>query len=83
MKSLLLENKKKFVLYVIACFIPVITQLMQIGIFAMIFQSVQVATIEFLRLTIILAVIFMFLSAGFFICEMYYYLFASEHSIKS
>jgi ATP-binding cassette subfamily B protein len=67
MKTLLLENKKKFMLYVIACFIPVITQLMQIGIFAMIFQSVQVATVEFLRLTIILAVIFMFLSAGFFI----------------
>ncbi|HOI47187.1 MAG TPA: ABC transporter ATP-binding protein [Bacilli bacterium] len=67
MKSLLLENKKKFILYVLACFIPVITQLMQISIFAMIFQAVQVATMEYLKLTIGLAVVFMFLSALFFI----------------
>ncbi len=40
MKELLLERKGKFVLYIIACFIPVIIQLTQTGVIALVFQAV-------------------------------------------
>lgn len=58
-KSLLLENKKMFILYVIACFIPVVSQLLQIGLIALIFETVERQTMEFFRLAMLLAGIFL------------------------
>ncbi|PAT01125.1 hypothetical protein CI105_08320 [Candidatus Izimaplasma bacterium ZiA1] len=40
MKELLLEKKGKFILYIIACFIPVLTDLLQIGVLALVFEAV-------------------------------------------
>jgi ATP-binding cassette, subfamily B, bacterial len=60
MKSLLYERKSKFILYIIACLLPIIPQLMQIGVLALIFETVEKQSMEFFRMAI-------FISAGFII----------------
>lgn len=67
MKSMLLENKKMFTIYVLACFIPVITQLMQMFTLAMIVETVERQSSDFFRLTIYVVIAFLILSALFFI----------------
>lgn len=67
MKSLLLEHKKKFILYVIACFFPVVVQLMQIGVVALIFETVERADLEFFKFALILAIMFLIISQSTFI----------------
>lgn len=67
MKSLLYEHKTKFILYVIACFMPVVSQLMQIGVIALIFETVERQSMEFFRLVIFIAAGFLIFNAGTFI----------------
>ncbi|MDO9629045.1 MAG: ABC transporter ATP-binding protein [Acholeplasmataceae bacterium] len=67
MKEMLLENKKMFTIYVLACFIPVVTQLLQMFTLAMIVETVERQTPEFFRLTIYVVIGFLILSALFFI----------------
>jgi len=69
MKEMLLENKKMFTIYVLACFIPVVTQLMQMFTLAMIVETVERQTPEFFRLTIYVVIGFLILSALFFIAS--------------
>ena len=64
---MLLENKKMFTIYVLACFIPVITQLMQMFTLAMIVETVERQSSEFFRLTIYAVIGFLILSSLFFI----------------
>jgi ATP-binding cassette subfamily C protein len=49
MKELLLEKKGKFILYIIACFIPVLTDLMTIGVLALFFEAVGNQSMEDLK----------------------------------
>ncbi len=67
MKSLLFERKGKFVLYVVACMFPVFAQIMQIGVIALVFETVERQSMTFFRTAIFLAVGYFFLSAGLFI----------------
>ncbi|MBE0700963.1 MAG: ABC transporter ATP-binding protein, partial [Acholeplasmataceae bacterium] len=67
MKSLLLEKKSKFILYVMACFLPVITQLMQIGVVALIFETVERNSMTFFWNAVFLAAVFLVLSTLFYI----------------
>lgn len=59
MRELLLKRKKRFILYVLACFLPVITQLLQSYSFALLVGSVQVGKMDYFikvfTLTIFLA----------------------------
>ncbi|XMB73197.1 ABC transporter ATP-binding protein [Mycoplasmatota bacterium WC30] len=50
MKELLLERKGKFILYLIACLIPVIIELAQIGVLALIFEAVGNKSMEALKI---------------------------------
>jgi len=67
MKELLYEKKSKFILYVIACFIPVIAQLIQITVFSMIFESVSRASMAYFKFVAILSVGMVFLTSLLFI----------------
>lgn len=69
MKEMLLENKKMFTIYVLACFIPVVTQLMQMFTLAMVVETVERQSPEFFRLTIYAVIGFLILSAVFFIAS--------------
>lgn len=50
MKQLLYERKGRFGLYIIACTIPVIMQLMQIGVMALVFDAVGNKSIDALKI---------------------------------
>ncbi|MBU1144562.1 MAG: ABC transporter ATP-binding protein/permease [Firmicutes bacterium] len=67
MKKLLLEHKGKFILYVIACFLPVISQLMQIGVVALIFETIERNTMQFFWIALGLSVLYLILNAVLFI----------------
>lgn len=68
MKEILLEKKGKFVLYIIACFIPVISDLLQIAVLALVFEAVGNESMEALKIaayaaigaTILIGVLFIF-----------------------
>ena len=47
MKELLFKRKKRFIIYVIACFLPVITQLFQSFSFALLVGSIEVGTLDY------------------------------------
>lgn len=61
MKELLLKRKKRFILYVLACFLPVITTLLQNCSVALLVGSIQVGKIDYsikvFALTILFALI--------------------------
>ncbi len=67
MKTMLLENRKRFLQYVIACFIPVITELIRMGVISLIFESADRKTMAFFRWTVLASIGFIFVHAGFFI----------------
>jgi ABC-type multidrug transport system fused ATPase/permease subunit len=67
MKKFLLEDKKMFFIYLLACFIPIITQLLQNFTLALVVESVERKTMEFFRLAVIGALAFILLHASLFI----------------
>jgi len=64
---MLLENKRKFTQYVIACFLPIIGDLARMGIIAMVFEAADRKSMDFFKLTILASIIFVFFEAGMFI----------------
>jgi len=62
MKKLLFKRKTKFILYLIACFFPIIADLLRIGTFGLITQAMQVAEMDFFIKTAIVGVLFIPLS---------------------
>ncbi|MFA5467366.1 MAG: hypothetical protein WC251_05895, partial [Candidatus Izemoplasmatales bacterium] len=67
MKALLFENKKKFGLYIIACFLPVIGDMGRVVVFAMIFEAIERKSMEFFQWTILAVIGFVLLDAGAFL----------------
>lgn len=63
MKELLFERKKKFMLYLFASLFPVIAQMMQIGVIALIFETVERQTMSFFKTAVLLAITFFILNA--------------------
>jgi len=67
MKELLLEKKKKFVLYIIACFLPIIGDLGRVAVFAMIFESIERKSLDYFWLTVAASMGLIVLDAAAFI----------------
>jgi len=67
MKTMLLENKRKFIQYVLACFLPIISDLGRMGVIAMVFEAADRKSMDFFKLTIFASLAYVFLEAGLFI----------------
>lgn len=61
MRELLLKRKGRFVLYILACFLPVINTLMQNAVFALLIGCVQEGKIDYFMKVLALTVAFIFL----------------------
>jgi len=64
-----MEKKSHFIKYVIACFFPVVSNVMQIFVMAMIFEAVQQGTVEYFRLTVAFSIFFVISMALIFIAS--------------
>lgn len=49
MKELLLDKKKQFAIYVIACFLPAVDSLIRMGIFSLIFEGLNKKDMEYFK----------------------------------
>ncbi|MDU7537926.1 MAG: hypothetical protein E7K67_13145, partial [Peptostreptococcaceae bacterium] len=56
MKELLLNKKKQFAIYIIACFLPVVDSLIRMGLFGMMFEVLDKKDIILFRWIVILAI---------------------------
>ncbi|MGL4363361.1 MAG: ABC transporter ATP-binding protein [Cellulosilyticaceae bacterium] len=56
MRELLMNRKASFMMYIIACFLPVITELSMKGVFAMVFVCMEKQDIQYFKFTAVLAV---------------------------
>ena len=56
LKELLLKRKSRFTLYIIACFIPVVSSTLMNLVVAMLIGSIQIATMEYLKRATIFAI---------------------------
>lgn len=69
MFKLLRKRKLKFTLYIIASFFPVITDLLRIGVFALIFDAIEVKDLNYFYKVAIVAIIYIPLSFGIYIAS--------------
>ncbi|MFA7045660.1 MAG: ABC transporter ATP-binding protein [Candidatus Izemoplasmatales bacterium] len=69
MKALLFENKRKFIQYIIACFLPVIGDMGRVVVFAMIFEAIERKSMEFFQWTILAVIGLILLDAAAFIAS--------------
>ncbi|MFA5007019.1 MAG: ABC transporter ATP-binding protein [Candidatus Izemoplasmatales bacterium] len=67
MKELLLSRKARFVKYVVACLMFIVGDVLQALIMAMIFQTIEVGTMEYFWITVAAAIGYVVVSAGFFL----------------
>ncbi|MDF2671771.1 MAG: transporter related [Clostridiales bacterium] len=67
MKELLLKRKKRFMLYVLACFLPVINTLLQNLSFALLIGSIQVGKIDYFIKVFALTIFFVLIGELFYI----------------
>lgn len=56
MKELLLNKKKQFMIYVIACFLPVIDSLIRMGIFSLLFEGINNGDRAYFKVVVVLAI---------------------------
>lgn len=69
MKELLLKRKGKFILYVIACFYPVVTAMLQNLAFALLIGSIQVGKMDYFYKVFALSVVFAFVGSLLYIAS--------------
>ena len=62
MIALLKKRKSKFILYLIASTFPVLTDLMRIGIFALIFHAIETKDLVFLKKVVLISICFIVVS---------------------
>lgn len=67
MKELLLRRKGRFILYIFACFIPVLDQLLINGVFALLFESAERRDMEFFYKVVIILIVAVILSFVFYV----------------
>lgn len=69
MKDLLMKRKGQFIIYIIACFMPVIDSLIRMGLFSMIFGVIEKRDIEYFKILVILSIFAALLTGGFHIAS--------------
>lgn len=67
MKELLLKRKGKFILYVLACFFPVIDQLLQNLSFALLIGSIEIGSVDYFIKVFLLVITFALTGATLYI----------------
>jgi len=67
MKELLFEKKGRFIQYILACFMFIVSDVLRAFVLAMIFNAIEIATMEYFWWTVIAAAGFILISAGLFL----------------
>ncbi len=67
MKELLLSRKGRFIKYIVACLMFIVSDVLQAFILAMIFNAIEIATIEYFWLTVAASVGYVVIGAAFFL----------------
>lgn len=67
MKKLLFKRKNRFILYVVACFLPVIGSMLQNYSFALLLGSIQIGKIDYFTKVFFICIIFSLAEAILFI----------------
>ena len=67
MKKMLLEHKRKFVLYLLACTFPVVRNLAQIAIVSLIFEIIEKKSMSFFYFVLIIAIVYFIFDGVIFV----------------